>query len=102
MNDLFDWANSLSRQSDPATSHVAAANIEASLSGLRSKFVEGVRRCGGNATAKEAAVAMTRNPELVESIRKRAKECVDRGAVKCDGQRVCRVSGNTCTVYRVI
>lgn len=99
--DLFGWADSLSRKSDPETSHAAEVAVEGKLSGLRASFVEGIRRCGGSATAKEAAVAMSRNPELVESIRKRAKECVDRGFVTCGESRKCKVSGNACLVYSI-
>jgi hypothetical protein len=102
MTELFDWAEKIARDSDPITSHVAAANTESSLSGLRAKFAEGVARCGGSATAKEAANAMSRNPELAESIRKRAKECVERGYVTCEGVRRCQVSGHSCSVYHSI
>ena len=103
MTELFDWADSqsIARQSDPDTSHIAAANVESKLSGLRAMFVEGVRRCGGSATAKEAANAMSRNPEVVESIRKRAKECVTMGVVTCGESRKCKVSGNACLVYLI-
>lgn len=102
MTELFDWAEKVARDSDPITSHVAAANVESSLSGLRAKFAEGVARCGGSATAKEAANAMSRNPEVVESIRKRAKECVELGYVRCDGTRRCNVSGHSCMVYHTL
>lgn len=102
MTDLFDWADAnLARQSDPPTSAIAAAKVESKLSGLRLQFVAGVKRCGGSATAKEAAVAMSANPEVVESIRKRAKECVDMGFVSLLEARKCRVSGNACLVYIV-
>ena len=102
MTELFDWAESnLARQSDPQTSAIAAEKIESKLSGLRLQFVAGVRRCGGSATAKEAAVAMSANPEVVESIRKRAKECVEAGAVSIGQVRKCKVSGNACLVYVV-
>ena len=100
--DLFEFSETQFRSSDPETSRAAAVALESRLSGLRAKFVEGVKRCGGSATAKEAAVAMTRNPEMVESIRKRARECLDRGAVKVIGQRGCRVSGNVSQVYEVV
>ena len=100
MNNLFDWYDAnIARQSDPQTSAIAAANVESKLSGLRLQFVAGVRRCGGSATAKESAVAMSANPEVVESIRKRAKECVDMGFVSLLEPRKCKVSGNACLVY---
>lgn len=98
----FEQFAAVVRPSDPATSHVAADEVASKLAGLRREFVEGVRRCGGSATANEAAAAMSGDHSIRESIRKRAKECVDRGLVKIEAARVCNVSGSLATVYEVV
>lgn len=101
---LLDWAESqaLARASDPQTSVAAAEGIVPKLAGLRAKFVEGVRLCGGQATAKEAANAVSDNPEVVDSVRKRARECVERGFVRVVGQKVCDISRQSASVYEVV
>lgn len=99
---LLDWSEKQARASDPATSHEAAALVRSRLAGLRAQFVEGVVKCGGTATANEAAAAIEENPMARESIRKRAKECLDRGAVRIVGTRECKISGGNCRVYEAI
>lgn len=90
------------RPSDPITSQIAAADLETRLSGLRAKFVAGVAKLG-TATAKEAAKAVGgENAEYIESIRKRAKECVELGVVRIAGKRQCAISGNASQVYEVV
>lgn len=90
------------RLSDPETSQESAAATELRCSHLRAKFVEGCRKRGGSATAKEAGYAITANPELAESIRKRARECVELGVVRVAGKRQCAISGNASQVYEVV
>jgi len=90
------------RQSDPETSQESADATELRCSHLRAKFVEGCRKRGGSATAKEAGYAITTNPELADSIRKRARECVELGVVRIAGKRQCTISGNASQVYEVV
>jgi hypothetical protein len=101
---LLDWAASqtLARASDPETSVAAADRVVPKLYGLRAKFVEGVCACGGQATAKEAANAVSDNPEVVDSVRKRARECVERGFVRVVGQRACSISKQVASIYEVV
>jgi hypothetical protein len=103
-HELLEWAESraLARSTDPQTSVAAAGRIAPKADGLRGKFVEGVRLCGGQATAKEAANAVSDNPEVVDSVRKRARECVDRGYVRVVGQRACKISNQPASVYEEI
>ncbi len=90
------------RRTDPETSQESADATELRCSHLRAKFVEGCRKRGGSATAKEAGYAITANPELAESIRKRARECVELGVVRIAGKRQCAISGNASQVYEVV
>lgn len=99
--NLLEWSESICRKNDPATSLEAASKVVPKLAGLRLQLVEGVTRCGGTATANEAAAAVADDYSLRESIRKRAKECVTDGCLIVLGNRVCRISGNVCSVYSV-
>lgn len=95
--DLFEYA----RLSDPVTSELGGLSIESKLVGLRRKFTETCRRIGGG-TAQEIAAEAADCPREAESIRKRAKECVDLGFVKvADQARKCRVTGSMAMVYEV-
>jgi hypothetical protein len=98
--DLFDFAETQARQSDPETSHVGATSIDSKLVGLRRIFVDTCRRIGGG-TAKEIERACELDGQS-ESVRKRAKECLDRGFVRIREARKCRVTGNLASVYEVV
>jgi hypothetical protein len=99
--DLFDFAETQARATDPETSHLGAMSIESKLSGLRRKFAETCRRIGGG-TAQEIAAEACDCPREAESIRKRAKECVDLGLVKITHLRKCKVTGSLAMVYEVV
>lgn len=99
--DLLEFSDWKARVSDPVTSQQSAEIVQFRLAGLRLRFVEGVKQLG-TATANEAAYAITDNPQLAESIRKRAGECVNAEQVKVVGMRECRISGNRCRVYEVV
>lgn len=103
-HDLLEWAEAraLARSNDPQTSVAAAGRIAPKAAGYRAMFVEGCRRCGGRATAKEAANTVSEDPEIVDTVRKRAKECVDRGFVRVVGKRACEITGQPASVYEVI
>lgn len=93
----------ISRSSDPPTSTDGASETSRKLFSLRLMFCTGVMKCGGSATANEAAAAMTEDHSLRESIRKRARECVEAGGVKVEEEtRACSVSGKRCRVYSVV
>ena len=93
---LFDSDN-LARNSDPMTSHIAAAEVEPTLAGRRLQFVQALRTIGRPATAQE--IAATCEPSVRESVRKRAKECVRLGFVAERGVKLCEVTGKMATVY---
>lgn len=96
---LFDQSG-LARQSDPPTSHLAAAEVQRVLSGRRAEFVACLRALGRPATAQEiAAVADVR---IRESVRKRAKECVRLGVVAEIGTKRCGVTGTLAMTYWVV
>jgi hypothetical protein len=103
--DLLDWAETqkIARITDPETSHIAAGSVSSRLVGLRLEFLRGLELCGGIATANEAAAAMSPDHSHRESIRKRAKECVDNGgACVLDVRRKCKVTGNMCRLYQLV
>lgn len=93
---LFD-TDPIARRSDPLTSHIAAANVEAKLTGRRLQFVEALRSIGRAATANEIAATVDHSGR--ESVRKRAAECVRLGFVSECGTKTCSVTGNVATVY---
>lgn len=101
MMDLFEFAESQARSTDPETSHLGSLSIESSLVGLRRKFVETCRRIKGG-TAQEIAAEACDCPREAESVRKRAKECLDRGFVRIREARKCRVTGSLASVYEVV
>ena len=97
--DLFEWAKR-ARASDPETSKEAAIETRVSVAIRRSQFLEGLTRCGGLATAREAASQIANgNITLHDSIRKRAKELEKLGLIRAVGSRLCSVSGHSATVY---
>ena len=84
----------LARASDPKTSKQAADIIRPKLSGLRAEFVARLKVLKV-ATAQEVAAGK-------ESLRKRAKELVDLGAIKVVGVKECSVTGKNATAYEVV
>jgi hypothetical protein len=95
---LFDQSV-IARPSDPITSHVAAASVQPKLSGRRAEFVDCLRRIGRPATAQE--IAALADVRIRESVRKRAKECVNLGYVVEVGTKRCDVTGENVTAYWV-
>jgi hypothetical protein len=97
--DLFDWAKR-ARASDPETSKEAAIETRVSVAIRRSQFLEGLTRCGGSATAREAASQIANgNIALHDSIRRRASDLARDGLIRETGSRVCAISGKRATVY---
>lgn len=95
---LFDQSV-IARPSDPITSHVAAASVQPKLSGRRAEFVDCLRRIGRPATAQE--IAALADVRIRESVRKRAKECVNLGYVSEVGTKRCDVTGTMAMTYWV-
>lgn len=93
MDQLNFFDDLPARRSDPATSKIAAEEVEPRLSGYRLVFANRLLTLGA-ATAQEVA-------QGCESIRKRAKELQRRGIIEVVGTRPCRITGRTASVYRV-
>ena len=87
------------RASDPATSKIAAAEIETRASSLRAEFVRSLRARGLPSTAQEVAAGS--DVAIRDSVRKRAAECVSAGAVVVIGSKRCEVTGKLATTYWV-
>lgn len=88
---LFDHAATC-RKSDSPTSKESAKTVEPKLAGLRVEFVRRLREIGEPSTANEVAGGN-------ESLRKRAKECVELGLVNVLGTKCCRVTGQKAAIY---
>lgn len=93
---LFDQSV-IARPSDPITSQVAAANVQPKLSGRRAEFVRCLREIGHPATAQE--ISARADVHIRESVRKRAKECVNLGYVAEVGTKRCDVTGTMAMTY---
>jgi hypothetical protein len=89
------------RNTDPATSHIAAEEVSQKLSHCQRTFVAALAALGSPATAYEIATAANaRDPSSsVETYRKRATECVRAERIKDYGRRECRVTGKQATTY---
>jgi hypothetical protein len=104
--DLFSWAESLARSSDPETSKQAAAGIQKQLGGMHHTFLRCLRELG-QATSNEVAERCTSNFAKRNTYRRRASDLIsDRmfggPKIRIVGTRVCKVSGKNATVYEVI
>jgi hypothetical protein len=103
------YGNPLSRRSDPETSKKAEARVD--LVGNFKLFVDALSKSNYPQTAQEvAADAIPFDPEIPvgttlakrESVRKRAKELVNRKVIRVKGTRICQVTGNESTTYEVV
>ena len=90
---LFDQP---ARITDPATSQRAADEIRPKLAGLRAEFVQSVQTWQETfhnwPTANEASRGR-------ESLRKRAKECVEQGWLKVGPIKRCSQTGKLAQTY---
>lgn len=93
---LFDQCV-IARTSDPITSQLAAVNVAPKLSGRRAEFVACLKAIGRPATAQE--IAAQADVRIRESVRKRAKECVNLGYVAEIGTKRCDVTGTMAMTY---
>ncbi len=107
--ELFGWAEQerppkptppIARTSDPVTSHMGASHVTSKLTETQARFVAILRRCNRPMTAEEVAD----EPEHMDAsaritLRKRAKECLDKGAIVVVGRRKCRITGNAARVF---
>ena len=88
------------RSTDPATSHLAAAEIKAGIGDMQRAMLMEFRFA---ITANEAALAcVQKHSGLAESYRKRAKELSRAGLVRELAPRRCGVTGKIATVYEAI
>lgn len=101
---LFEcsYPSKIARDSDKATSHKAASEVNLNLAQLR--FVNGLRMLtGSQGTAQEVAALVSSTLQVSsETIRKRAKELVNAGVIADAGTRPCRITGKSATVYRLV
>lgn len=103
---------SLARRTDPETSKQAARSVAADLSETQRLFFTTLKKFTYPATAQEVAEAAIRIESIDQvsavmskrdTLRKRAKELVDKGWIVQREPRECRVTGsNNSTTYEVI
>lgn len=96
---LFDFA--FARQTDPATSQIAAEEIRPKLNVRAGQFLAGLAAIGGTGTAREVAAEVADCIAVHDSIRRRASDLVRLGLIEEIDARVCRISGKKATVYRL-
>jgi hypothetical protein len=87
------------RNDDPDTSKEASGEFEPSRMLRKKQFIWGLLLCGGTATAREAVAAITKDPTISESIRRRASDLAKSGCIRIAGTRRCSVSNFKATVY---
>ena len=96
----------IARDSDPDTSHDAAAEMLPRLGLLEQRFLN-VMRSEGPMTANETAEIAERwyrgtPPQATcETFRKRYDALVKKQRIVADGKKRCRISGKMATVYRI-
>ncbi len=89
---VIEYQTPISRRDDKETSKQAEREIAHKLNGLRKEFVLKLIELNCPSTANEVARG-------VESVRKRAGECVEAGWLSECGKKVCNVTGKTATAY---
>ncbi len=95
----------IARDTDPDTSHDAAAEMRPKLSALESRMAD-VWRQNGPLTANEAAdIAALTEYTLplganAETYRKRYDALLKKCRIVADGKKQCRISGKMATVYK--
>ena len=96
----------IARDSDPETSHDAAAEIKPK-SGLLEARMTSIWWHNGPLTANEAAAlavvyyANNGKPHGHETYRKRYDGLLKKSRIVADGKKQCRISGKLATVYRI-
>jgi hypothetical protein len=89
------------RDVDPDTSHMAAAQVARKSRALHDAMIDSLRLSGHAMTAQEmAADCQLRCGGLAESYRKRCHELVNEGLIKQCGVRVCAITGASANTYR--
>ena len=90
-----------SRDVDPDTSHMAAAQVARKSRSLHEAMVDSLRLAGHAMTAQEmAAACVARCGGLAESYRKRCHELVNEGLITQCGARVCGITGAIANTFR--
>tara|TARA_R110000824_G_scaffold69785_5_gene179598 strand:- start:380 stop:727 length:348 start_codon:yes stop_codon:yes gene_type:complete len=96
----------IARDSDPETSHDAAAEMQPKC-GLLEARMTSVWWHNGPLTANEAAAiavvyyANNGKPHGHETYRKRYDGLLKKNRIVADGKKQCRISGKLATVYRI-
>ena len=100
----------LARDSDPETSHDAAAEMLPKLSELECRLYDEFHNIG-SMTANEAAQSALRTasaePYVVrnklnhETLRKRYTGLLAKSRIESNGKKQCRITGKLATVYRI-
>ena len=96
----------IARDSDPETSHAAAAEMLPKLSVLEQRMLW-TFRSDGPCTANEAAVIAEDDylhekvQANAETYRKRYDGLLKKSRIVADGKKQCRISGKVATVYRI-
>ena len=96
----------IARDSDPETSHDAAAEIKPKLGKLEERMYAGFVQ-ESPCTANEAAEATAQGYHFVdphtnaETYRKRYDALLKKQRIVADGKKRCRISGKMATVYRI-
>ncbi|XZE18781.1 hypothetical protein SH449x_004086 [Pirellulaceae bacterium SH449] len=92
----------LHRTNDPETSIAAAEDILPRLNQRCRQFLTALRVLK-QATAKEAAMhACPGNYAQCETVRRRASDLQRMGLIVIVGQRACKISGKTSSVYEEV
>ena len=93
----------IARDSDPDTSHDAAAEMLPTLSTLEGFMLESFAVCGPQ-TANEAAEfagILARGCANHETLRKRYTGLLAKSRITSDGKKKCNITGKLATVYRI-
>jgi len=90
-----------SRDVDPDTSHMAAAQATSKVAPSQSAMLDTLKLSGYPMTAEEmAAESQSRCGGISATYRKRVHELVRDGRIVSCGVRVCRITGSNATIYR--
>jgi hypothetical protein len=100
--DLFAWAESHARPSDPETSTEAAFEIAQKHTRLEEEFLQVLRELG-EATSNEVAVLIAEgNVGRINTMRRRASDLLRKKSVVALEPRKCQITGKKATVYKVM
>lgn len=92
-----------SRDVDPDTSHMAAAQVKQKIGPSQQAMLESLTLSGHPMTAEEmAAAAARRCGGIAGTYRKRTHELVANGLIVSCGVRICGVTGSSARIFRKV